>query len=68
MSLNVSKGAVHTALDKASHISPTNVSNKPVHVLKRMVLAHVTDSFALVIATEAALSETDSEVVDTVHY
>lgn len=44
------------------------MSKKPVRVTKRMIVAHITDSRAHIFATEAALLETDPEIIGTVHY
>lgn len=46
----------------------TNVSNELVNVPKRLIVAHLTNSLASIIAAEAALLENDPETIGAVHY
>lgn len=67
-SLHVAKKIADVISSKPFNILLTTLSNKPVQLPKRMIAVHVRNSPAHVIATEAALLETDSEKVGAVHY
>lgn len=56
------------ALQAYLHVLLKYVSKKPVKELKRMIEAHVMDSLAHIIATEAALLKADPETVGEVCY
>lgn len=64
----IAREVVDVRLSKPFHILLKNVATKPGHLQKRMYVAHVTNSSALVIATEAALLETNSAIIGAVHY
>lgn len=66
--LHIAREIADVNPDKPFSILLTNMSNKPVHVLKCLIMAHVTDSPVHVIATEATLLDKDSETIGTVHH
>lgn len=56
--IQIEGGVATIALKKTSHVFPTDLSNKPIHVLKGMTVANVVNSLAPAIATEATILKT----------
>lgn len=65
--LHVAREEVDVTSIESFHISLENLSNKQVHISKRIVVAHVANSFALLITTEAALLDADLEIEESLH-
>lgn len=59
---------VEIAPSKSVHVLLTNMSDKLVHIPKRKIVAHLTDSPAGIVATETALLETNPQTVGAVQY
>lgn len=66
--LHLAKVMADVTLNSPFHSLLKILSDKPVHIPKRMIVAHVTDSSAHIIVTKAALLEADPESKDTVRY
>lgn len=56
--LHVAREIVGVFLNKPFSILQSNMSKKPAHIPRRMIVEHVANNPALIIATEAALQET----------
>lgn len=54
--------------NKLYHIMQTNLSNKSAHIPIRTIVSHVTDSPASIIATEAALQNTDLKTTGAMQF
>lgn len=66
--LHIARGVSDAILNKLFHTLLTNTSNKLVHVPNRMSVAYEPDSLRWIIATEAALLETNPDTIGAVHY
>lgn len=66
--LNLVREVLNVALYIPFPTFLTYMLNKLIRMPKHTVLAHVTDSTTLIIATEAALRETHEEIIGAAHY
>lgn len=66
--VHVARVVVGVILKKIFRILIANVSDKPVHVLKHMIVAYVTNGPGHIIATETALLAARSEIIGAARY
>lgn len=68
VTVQIAKCLVKIIPNKPFQVLLTSMSNRRLHIPDQIIVAHITDRWAHLMASEATLLKTDLETIDTVHY